>query len=164
MVARRQFILVLIHGPSNRFLSDPTSIAWVSVADGTIRTIKVLEPWRSGGSALPRLSRDGKWIAYSAVARETSADRYIYVMDADGHSERVVATMAGSNTSPAWTPDAAHVVFVNSQGNRSQLFAVPVVADLRSAAVPVRSRGRLKESQSGSQSQEHCITWNTAAG
>jgi hypothetical protein len=108
-------ILVLIHGPSDRFLSDPTSIAWVSVADGTIRTIKVLEPWRGGGGALPRVSPDGKWIAYAAVAREASADSYIYVMDADGHSERAVATLAGSNTSPAWTPDAAHVVCQQSR-------------------------------------------------
>ncbi len=130
-------ILVLIHAASERMMSEPTSIAWVSLADGAVRTIKVFEPWRDGGSALPQLSRDGQFIAYSAVEREGSTDRHVYVIDAQGLSERPVATLSGANTSPVWTPDSAHVLFVNKQGTRSELFAVTVKSGGTSAA-PVR--------------------------
>lgn len=131
-------ILVLVHGPSNRLTSDPTSIAWVSVADGAIRTIKTLEPWRGGVDALPRLSPDGRWITYSAVPREGSTDRYIYVMDANGRFDRAVATMAGASTSPVWTPDSSRIVFRHVLGNRNDLFAVSVVAGRPVAVAPVR--------------------------
>lgn len=133
-------ILVLIHGPSERFLLDPTSLAWVSASDGAMRTIKQLEPWRRGGSALPRLSRDGKWIAFSAVSREGSTDRHIYVTDANGQTERAVATVAGSNTNPVWTPDGSHVVFVNNSQDGSELLAVRV-ADGNPTGAPVRLSG-----------------------
>jgi Tol biopolymer transport system component len=119
-------ILVLIHGASTTMATDPTSIAWVSVADGSLHIIKVLEPWRDGGMALPRLSPDGKLIAYSARPQEGSRDRHIYVIDAKGENEMTVASLPGSSTAPVWTPDRTHVVFVNRQEARSELFAVPV--------------------------------------
>lgn len=121
-------IMCLIHGPGAN-IADPTSIAWVSVADATRRTIKTLEPWRNGASlARPRLSPDGVWIAYAAVAREGSTDTHVYVMDANGQNERVVASIPGLNTWPIWAPDGAHLIFVNSQSGRRDLFAVPVQA------------------------------------
>jgi hypothetical protein len=121
-------ILVLVHGASVTMGQDPTSLAWVSVADGRMRTIKTLEPWRDGGSALPRLSRDGRSIAYSAVARQGSLDRAIYVMDAESGAERLVAPMTGSSASPVWSPDGSQVVFVNRQPGSltSDLCAVDV--------------------------------------
>ena len=128
-------ILVLIHGPSASMLTDPTSLAWVSVADGSIRKFKTLEAWRDGGSALPKLSPDGRWIAYSAIAREGSTDRHIFVIDSDGQSERTVATLPGSSSFPLWSPDSSHVVFVNRQGRSADLFAVD--AQDR-AATPIR--------------------------
>jgi Tol biopolymer transport system component len=108
-------ILVLIHGPSVSMARDPTSLAWVSVADGRMQTIKTLEPWRDGASALPRLSRDGRWIAYSAVEREGSSDRAIHVVDAESGAERRIGTVTGSSSSPVWSSDGSHVVFVNHQ-------------------------------------------------
>lgn len=131
-------ILVLIHGPSDRLTSDPTSIGWVSVADGTVRTIKTLEPWRGGNGADPRLSPDGQWIAFSAFAKDGSTERHIYLMDAEGRSERALATMAGASTWPVWTSDSDHVVFRNTEGERRGLFAVSAAAAGPPGAVPVR--------------------------
>jgi hypothetical protein len=131
-------ILVLIHGPSDRLTSDPTSIGWVSVADGTVRTIKTLEPWRGGNDAYPRLSPDGRWIAYSAVAREGATERHIYLMDAEGRSARALAALPGSCTSPVWTADSGNVVFRHVQGEQRGLYAVSVAAGGGPGAAPVR--------------------------
>lgn len=130
-------ILVLIHGPSVSMDRDPTSLAWVTVADGRIETIKILEPWRDGASALPRLSRDGRWIAYSAVESQSSTERAIHVVDAETGAERRIGIVRGSSSSPVWSPDGSHVVFVNQQkaGAAKDLLAVDVNAP---EAPPVR--------------------------
>ena len=121
-------ILALVAG--NDITTTPMSIAWVSVDDGAIRTVKTLEPWRNIfanfrlGSFGPRLSPDGSAIAYSALTREGSSDRYVYVIDANGQNERTVGAIAGSNTQPVWTPDSAHLLFVSERSGRRDLFAV----------------------------------------
>ena len=119
-------ILVLVHGPGDRIPTDPTSIGWVSVADGTGRTIKTLEPWRRGASSRLRLSPDGTAIAYAAVPQQGSTESHIYVIDADGANERSVMGVPGSSSLPVWTPDGRHILFVNNQAGRRNLFAVPV--------------------------------------
>jgi Tol biopolymer transport system component len=130
-------ILVLIHGPSVTMDRDPTSLAWVTVADGRMQTIKTLEPWRDGAGALPRLSRDGRWIAYSAAERQGSSERAIHVVDAESGAERRIGIVPGSSSSPVWSPDSSHVVFVNHQRGAatSDLLALDISAP---AAPPVR--------------------------
>ena len=129
-------ILVLIHGPSASMDRDPTSLAWVNVADGTKRTIKTLEPWRDGAMASPRLSRNGRWIAYSAVVQQGSDERAIYVVDAENGAERPIAKAPGSSSSPVWSPDGAYVISVNRQHGSltSDLLALDASAP---AAAPV---------------------------
>jgi Tol biopolymer transport system component len=115
-----QRILVLIHGN----LTAPTHFAWVSAVDGAIRRIKTLEAWQSNTDTGLRLSPDGRFIAYSTRARKGSADQHLYMIDADGQQERAVVTMNGSNTDPVWMPDSAHLLFVNTQAGKRQLYAV----------------------------------------
>ena len=125
-------ILALIHGASDQLGAEPTSIAWVSAHDGTIRTIKTLEAWRDAAAATaqPRVSPDGQRITYSAIASPNSRDRAIYIMDANGENEREIK-LAGSSTSPVWTQDGRHIVFVNTQANRSSVLALPTATDSR---------------------------------
>jgi Tol biopolymer transport system component len=133
-------ILVLIHGPSVSMDRDPTSLAWVTVADGRMQTFKTLEPWRDGSGALPRLSRDGRWIAYSAVERQGSSERAIHVVDAESGAERRIAMVQGSSSSPVWSPDGSHVVFGNRQHSRDGSITSDLLAlDVNSPeATPVR--------------------------
>lgn len=123
-------ILVLIHAASVSMNREPTSLAWVTVADGRLQTIKTLEPWRDGGSALPRLSRDGRWIAYSAAQREGSSERTIYVIDSESGADRGIDRVQGSSSSPVWSPDGSHLVFVNRQHGSvtSDLLALHITA------------------------------------
>ena len=117
-------ILVLVHGPSDRIPTEPTSIGWVSVADRTVRTIKTLEPWRRGANSRLRLSPDGTAIAYAAVPQQGSMESRIYVVEANGANERSVVGLPGSSALPVWTPDGRHIFFVNDQAGRRSLFAV----------------------------------------
>lgn len=135
-------ILVLIHGPSVSMDRDPTSLAWVNVADGRMQTIKTLEPWRDGGASLPRLSRDGRWIAYSTIEREGSNERGLHVIDAQSGAERQLGRVPGSSSSPVWSPDGSRLMFVNEQGAgaTADLLAVNVDAP---AAPPVRLQSAL---------------------
>ena len=116
-------ILVLIHGPSATIATDPASLAWVSVADGKIETIREFEPWRWLWADHPRLSRDGRWITYSAVARMDSDERHIFVLDTQTRSERAVVTLPGSNRSPVWSADGEYLVFVNEEGDTVAVLA-----------------------------------------
>lgn len=116
-------------------ISDLTSISWLDAVAGTVRPIKTLEPFRGGAavSTYPRVSPDGASIAYSAIARAGSADRHVFAIGADGQNERAVVTLEGSNAQPVWTPDSAHLVFVNVRSGRRDLHAISV----REGAPPV---------------------------
>jgi Tol biopolymer transport system component len=108
----------------------PLVLAWVAVADSQISEIKRFETWQTllaGG--LPQLSPDGSSIAFSVEPREGAADRFIYVIDAQGQHETAVVRVAASNSSPFWTPDSARLVFVSDRLGGRDLFAV----DARSA-------------------------------
>lgn len=116
-------ILVLVHGPSATMAEDPASLAWVSVADGTMETIREFQPWRRLWADHPRLSRDGRWITYSAVARRDSDERHIFVLDAQRRSERAVVTLPGSSRFPVWSADGEYLVFANEEGDTVTLLA-----------------------------------------
>ncbi len=123
-------ILTLRWGPT---ADAGSTIAWIGVADGSIRTIKSLEPWRQlrqldliSGVVGPRLSPDGNSIAYSASAREGSPDRYIYTVDANGQNEVAVVREAGANTHPVWTPDGGHLLYLSQRAGSVDLMAVSI--------------------------------------
>lgn len=108
-------------------------IAWIAVADGAVRVIKSLEAWRkvpsvdaNNGLVYPRLSPDGNSIAYSAVARDGSPDRYIYVIGANGQNEATVVSVAGANTHPVWTADGSHLLYLTDRSGSRDLMAVAI--------------------------------------
>jgi WD40-like Beta Propeller Repeat len=100
------------------------SIAWVSVADGTVRTIK---SWEQGqGPTGVRLSPDGSSIAIAAPPRPGSTDRHIYVIDSNGENETDVVKIAGINTVLMWTPDGGHILFISDRSGTRALWSVAV--------------------------------------
>jgi len=119
---------------------DPTrpgavEYAWVSVADQSIRSVRTFERWAvpsgpsGGGRALggePEVSPDGRFIAFVAVPTPGSADRYIYVMDADGQQMEPVVSTSGVRGWPKWTPDGRHIVFTEEHRNGAGLWSVAV--------------------------------------
>ena len=97
-------------------------VAWVSVADGTVRMIKEFDlDQDERGTAL---SPNGSLIAYSALVRPGSSERHIYVMDIDGQNETDVVKIAGANTEPIWTPDGSHLLFMSDRSGSRSLWSV----------------------------------------
>ena len=118
-------------------------IGWVSVADGETNKIKQLRSldWRLVGLTTQHasLSPDGRYIAYSALTRNPKtgnredSDRDsdaqdIYIMSADGATEKVLAKTGGINEAPVWTPDGTHILFISDRSGTFDLYSVAVKA------------------------------------
>jgi Tol biopolymer transport system component len=96
-------------------------IAWVSVADGTMTTVKALDTNEVGTISL---SPDGRYIAYDVLG--PTSTRNIFIVSADGRSETTVAQSGGIDKSPVWTPDGHHLVFISNRSRNFGLYAVAV--------------------------------------
>ncbi len=111
-------VLAIIHSGGNM-----SQLAWISVADGSVKTLKSME-WRSPG--LANLSPDGRLIAYDVLARQDSPEREIRILAADGSSETVLVNASGNNAAPVWTRDGARVLFLSKRSGSYGLWSVAV--------------------------------------
>lgn len=106
------------------WMDDHSSIGIVSVADGSMRTLRSFTPGE-GVPARLTLSPDGHWVAFDLVNAGTGrAD--IFVLATDGTAERQVVSHPGYDTRPIWSPDGQHLVFVSDRGGSVDLWAVRV--------------------------------------
>jgi len=74
----------------------------------------------------PRLSPDGKQVAFAATTGRTDALHDIWVARVDnGRTRRI--TSSGDNTWPTWSPDGQQLAFSTrlDEGSQNQLFAAP---------------------------------------
>lgn len=110
-------------------------LARISIADSSINVLKKLD-WRyfTGGSR-PRISPDGRYIAYSARAVNPSAyhpapsdpkDVHIYVLAADGSNETELVKTAGINRNQTWAQDGKHILFTSDRSGKIDLWSIPV--------------------------------------
>jgi Tol biopolymer transport system component len=107
----------------------------VSVSDGAVRVLKSVE-WRYYNTrSHPKLSPDGLYIVYSALASNPNTfppastdpkDQHIYVLAADGSSETEVVKTAGINSNPVWTPDRKHIFFTSDRSGKFDLWSISV--------------------------------------
>ena len=98
--------------------NQTTQIAWISVADGAVTTLKAMDRRDPG---LLSLSPDGRYIAYDALAENDASDREIRIMATDGSTDSVVAPSPAINESPVWTRDGGHIFF---KSNRTGVFGL----------------------------------------
>jgi Tol biopolymer transport system component len=127
-------VLVLMTRPDGTW-----DLSWVSTRDGTVKRIKSLG-WRVR-SGRPSISPDGRYIAYSALAKNPgkatgrrdvvaapdSADEHVYVLSVDGSVETEVVKGGGVNESPVWTPDGQRILFVSNRAGNFTLWSVPIL-------------------------------------
>jgi hypothetical protein len=95
--------------------------------DGTILLSRLgeeqVQPLARGRT--PRLSRDGRWIAYT-THRKGNAD--VWLMRADGSGKRPVTTSSFDEIFPAVSPNGRYVVYASARGDeqQSQLYVARV--------------------------------------
>ena len=102
---------------------NSVEIAWVSAADGSVRTLKTLA-WADVGGV--SLSPDGRYIAYDVLERKDGVDRDISILAADGSSETAAVKSPGTDINPVWTPDGSHLVFKSDRSGSLGLYALDI--------------------------------------
>ena len=74
----------------------------------------------------PKISPDGKWVAFAVATPDMSANRNasnIWIVPTAG-GEAVQLTQSGHDTSPAWSPDGKTLAFLSSRDGNSQVYVL----------------------------------------
>lgn len=109
---------------SMTWMDGHLSIGLVSVADGTVRTLRSFT--RKDGSARNfSLSPDGRWVAYESGNAQSMAD--ISLLATDGSAARKLISHPAADVHPIWAPDGRHLLFISDRGGSVDLWAVRVV-------------------------------------
>lgn len=96
----------------------------IAVAATSGRPLRLEDLGRIQQVASPRLSPDGKWIAYTLTSVDTAADKQvtdIWMVSWDGVQDirLTYSTADGSATSPRWSPDGRYLTFLSSRPGRN---------------------------------------------
>jgi Tol biopolymer transport system component len=102
---------------------DTNQLAWVSLSDGSTRSLKSLE-WRWPMNV--SLSSDGRFLVYDLNQAENSTERDLFVMTADGKRETPLVRHPADDYAPVWTPDGRAVLFASNRGGTVGLWSVAV--------------------------------------
>lgn len=104
-------------------LNDQTwTLAMLTIADGTIQTIKSFG-WAQVHAAL---SPDGRYIAYAAPVRDDDVTRELFLLSVDGTREVPLVQHPAHDSDPVWTADGAHVLFRSNRTRTPSLWAISV--------------------------------------
>src|SRR5690349_5478648 len=74
----------------------------------------------------PKISPDGKWVAYAVATPDISANRNasnIWVVSTSG-GDAMQLTQSGHDSSPAWSPDGKTLAFLSSRDGNSQVYVL----------------------------------------
>ncbi len=76
----------------------------------------------------PRISPDGRWIAYVHVTvdkLENSYQRHVWLASTNG-GEPIQLTRSGKDTHPRWSPDGKMLAFVSARNKKSQVYLLRI--------------------------------------
>jgi dipeptidyl aminopeptidase/acylaminoacyl peptidase len=98
------------------------------------RDLKPLTPeimWQIQRLSSPAISPDGKFAVVVVTRYEMSDDTAVsnlWLVPLDGSEARQLTTYAGSDSSPAWSPDGRYIAFVSKRGtdDQGQIYVIPV--------------------------------------
>jgi len=106
-------------------VNGTSEILLISVADGSVRTLKSLKSICRNVSNLPAwakfmsLSPDGRYGVYSKAREENGYFRDLFLLATDGSGEEIHlnTTPAGHASYVIWAPDGKTIVFVGHESN-----------------------------------------------
>ena len=79
----------------------------------------------------PRVSPDGRWIAYVQVTTDRLENEYrrnIWVIPTAGDSKPIQLTRSGKDSAPRWSPDSNRLAFISARDKKPQLYILNVTA------------------------------------
>src|SRR5579864_8966784 len=110
-----------IRKPDAEYLHQDTEIYAIDVETGAVKALTD----RKGPDREPRVSPDGKWIAYTGNGERgyTNHLSNLYLMDSSGGSKRVwVDNLANSPAEVQWAHDNSGVYFTVSEAGTTNLY------------------------------------------
>jgi Tol biopolymer transport system component len=111
-------------------------IAFVTVADGSVRVLKNLD-WRSPQQVA--LSPDGRHVAYDLPRKGDSPERDVFLLAADGSRDELLVAHPDNDVVLAWTPDGKSLLFGSDRTGRMGIWALPM-ADGKALGPPALLR------------------------
>ena len=96
------------------------SIVTVSTVDGQVQPIRSID-W--GPSPQVRVSRDGRYLAYSRSASREVPELDIFIVAVDGSSETVLVQHDANDELVAWSQDGTHLLFNSDRSGQPGLWA-----------------------------------------
>ena len=90
---------------------EPIKIVWVSTADGSVRTVKVLDGWPQKVA----LSSDGRYVAYDLPQEKGSSKRDIFVSASNENREIPIVQNPANDKLLGWTPDGKYIFFTSDR-------------------------------------------------
>jgi Tol biopolymer transport system component len=102
----------------------PTRVGLISVADGSIRSLRSYDDWETESSVCV-LSPDGRLVAYD-LSSSQRADNDIYLLPVDGGRETPLLTGPADDRLLGWTPDGSGVLFYSDRGLTKGIWLIPV--------------------------------------
>ena len=101
------------------------AIVLVSVADGSLRTLKELKSSRRYRRRT-FLSRDGGYVAYDFPPDQEVADGDVFILPTAGGEAVAVAPHAADDYTLGWTPDGGTLLFASNRSGSFGIWAVAV--------------------------------------
>jgi Tol biopolymer transport system component len=134
-------------------------IGWVAVADGSLRVLKSVD-WR--GPTRMFFSPDGSDIAFDLPANDSTDDRDVFVLAADGSRETPAAVSQGNDVVIGWSPDGRYLLFASDRSGAMGLWAVPF-ADHKPQGVPIVVKGDIGNVLPRGVTRSGALYWSAAA-
>jgi len=78
----------------------------------------------------PRISPDGKWVAFVRVTvdkMENSYSRTIWLRATDG-GDPIQLTRGGKDSQPRWSPDSQSLAFTSGRGDKPQIYVLSIAS------------------------------------
>ncbi len=101
-------------------------IAFVSVADGSVRAVKTWPVTLGVGVDKMSISPDGRYIVWDYPSKKGLPERDIFLLAADGSRDITLVEHPANDSYPLWTPDGTRVVFASDRTGTMDLWAIRV--------------------------------------
>ncbi len=105
-------------------LAISATTAAAQPARGPINTFTAADVFNLEFAANPRISPDGRLVAYERVSGDIMGDRFrraIWLVDENGGNHRPMAQGAGSYSQPVWSPNGRAIAYVAGENGETEL-------------------------------------------